>query len=162
MTKANDVNFLDLDSLDTISACDKGAEIELQHPVTKDPIGIFITILGKDSTVFREHIKDRVDSRIRQEALAERRGKPLPTPNSAQAELEATDLLTLCTVGWRQASKDENGNVVSKDTITHKKEELAFTTPNVKRLYQSLPWVRQQVDKAIGDMENFMPGSARI
>lgn len=150
MTKAK--TSLDLDSLDTGAACDKGAEIELKHPTTSEPLGLFVTILGKDSQVFREHVKQDVNARIRREALASKRGKDVAPPTAEEAEDKATELLVICTLGWRQ--RNEDGTF--KDTITYKGEELAFNVPNAKTVYTNLLWFRRQVDEAIGDLENFI------
>ena len=150
MTKAK--TSLDLDSLDTGAACDKGAEIELKHPTTSEPLGLFVTILGKDSQVFREHVKQDVNARIRREALASKRGKDVAPPTAEEAEDKATELLVICTLGWRQ--RNEDGSF--KDTITYKGEELSFNVPNAKTVYTNLLWFRRQVDEAIGDLENFI------
>jgi len=152
MTTKKTAAPLDLDALDTCAACDKGAEIELRHPTTGEPVGIFVTILGKDSEVFRQHVKEDVNTRIRRQALADKRGKDVAPPTAEEAEEKATDLLVVCTVGWRQRIEGDN----FKSTITYKGEELAFTVANAKKLYSNLLWFRRQVDEAIGDLENFM------
>lgn len=143
---------LDLASLDTSAACDKGAEIELRHPTTNEPLGLFVTVLGKDSQIFRDHVKQDVNARIRREALANKRGKDLPPPTAEEAEDKATELLVVCTLGWRQRVEGDK----FKETITFAGEELAFTVANAKRVYESLLWFRRQVDEAIGDLENFI------
>lgn len=148
---------LDLDSLDTGAACDKGAEIELKHPTTNAPLGIFVTILGKDSQAFREHVKQDVNERIRREALATKRGKDIAPPTAEEAEDKATELLVVCTLGWRQRVDVAEGETEKfKPTITYKGEELAFNVPNAKTIYSNLLWFRRQVDEAIGDLENFI------
>lgn len=140
----------DLAALNSSVACDKGAEIEILD-FERNPTGIFITVLGKDSQVFREHVKQDVNARLRREALANRRGKESPIPTAEEAEEKATELLILCTVSWRQ--KDSDGKF--KDTITYGDQELAFSVANCKLLYETLLPVRRQVDEAIGDLENF-------
>lgn len=152
MTTKAKTTSLDLDSLDTGTACDKGAEIELKHPTTSEGLGLFVTILGKDSQVFREHVKQDVNARIRREALASKRGKDVPPPTAEEAEEKATELLVICTLGWRQ--RNEDGSF--KETITYKGEELSFNVPNAKTVYTNLLWFRRQVDEAIGDLENFI------
>lgn len=152
MTKVVETTSLDLDALDTGAACDKGAEIELKHPTTGDSLGLFVTILGKDSQVFRDHVKQDVNARIRREALATKRGKDVPPPTAEDAEEKATELLVICTLGWRQRNSDGT----FKNTITYKGEELAFNVLNAKTIYTNLLWFRRQVDEAIGDLENFM------
>lgn len=133
---------LDLSALDTVAACDKGARIELRHPVTNEPLGVFITVLGKDSQAFRDHLRASINERLRREALAKRRGRDLEPMTVEVGEAEGIDLLVVCTVGW--------------EGVTYKGQPLEFNVPNARTLYADLPWVRKQVDEAIGDLENFM------
>jgi hypothetical protein len=146
----------DLAALDSGNACDKGAEIEIVDLENRST-GIFITVLGKDSQVFREHVKQDVNARIRREALASKRGKDVPPPTAEEAEAKATELLVICTLGWRQTVDTPEGEPEkSKATITYGNEELAFNVPNCKRIYETLLPVRRQIDDAIGDLENFI------
>ena len=61
---------LDLSTLDTTAACDKGAEFELTHPITSAPLNIFITVLGKDSTAFKEHLRESINEDLRRASMA--------------------------------------------------------------------------------------------
>ena len=149
MSKSN--NMIDLADMDTGAASDKGAEIELRHPTTHAKLGMFITVLGKDSEVFREHTKHRANERLRREAMADRTGKPLDPPTAEDAEEKAIELLVLCTTGWRQETDGK-----SEATLFYKGEHLTFTIANAKRLYAEQLWIRRQVDVAIGDLENFI------
>lgn len=141
----------DISALDTATACDKGAEIEIKNNEGAG-VGLFFRILGKDSQVFRDHVKQDVNARIRQEALAQRRGKDMPPPTAEEAEEKATELLVLCTLGWRQ----DKGDGTFKDTITYNGEELPFTVANAQKIYTSILPIRRQIDQAIGELENFM------
>lgn len=136
-------NKLDLATLDTVAACDKGAEIALRHPVTTAPLGVFISIVGRDSSVFKEYIRNRVNDKLRRDAMDKKRGRDEAVPTMEESEAESIELVTLCTTGWRN--------------VTYKGEELAFNVANALTLYKEMPWIRRQVDEAIGDLENFMP-----
>lgn len=140
---------MDLSTLDTVAACNKGAEVELLHPVSRAPLGVFVTVLGSDSDTFKELLRSRVDERIRREALARKRGRELETPTVAQREAESIETLCACTTGWRTGDEP---------TLTLHGEALPFSIPNAKRVYTDLLWVRKQVDEAVADLENFMPG----
>jgi hypothetical protein len=137
----------DLGSLNTSKGSDEGAEIELVHPVTGAPLGVFITVLGKHSEVFREAIRERTNANVRKRALAERRGKEPELPTAERMEADATELLILCTVSWRTGDKP---------TITFEGRELEFNVPNAKLIYEQLIWLRTQVDEAIGSLELFI------
>ena len=126
----------------TATACDTGYEFELLFPVSGDPTGAFITVVGKEGAAFQKFIRDRGNAKLREELALQRRGKEVPAITVEQIERDAIELLIACTVGWR-GLVDENG------------EELAFTHENAAKLY-SMRDYRMQVDEAIGDLGNFM------
>ncbi len=150
---------VDIAALDTVTASDKGAEIELVHPTGQQPLGLFVTVLGKHSQIFRDHVRERVNDRLKQEANAQRRGKTLPPPTAEDAEAKAIELLVLCTQGWRSQLRDEKGELIpgtESPNWTMGGEELPFSVSNAIRIYTNSIWIRQQVDEAVGDLENFI------
>ena len=159
MSKTTEVTItpFDLASLDTGAASDNGARIEIVHPTTKEGLGMFITVLGKHSQVFRDIIKERVDNRIKAESLAVQRGKSVPTKTAETVEREAVELLAACTIGWDTEVKDDEGEVVeTKPAWFFRGEWIEFNIPNAMRVFTDLLWIREQVDNAIGDLENFI------
>jgi len=138
----------DLGDLDTAKASDNGARIELVHPVTKEGVGLFFTVLGKHSHVFRDIIKERVDKRIKAAELAARRGKPAPSKTADEAESQAIELLVACTTHW------DSGE--GQDYWLLRGEKLPFNVPNAIKVYTEILWIREQVDEAIDDLENFI------
>lgn len=132
---------IDLASLDLTAAADKGFELELLHPVTKAPLGVFVGLVGKDSTVFREHVRRTANDRLRKQAMQQRRGKDVDVPTVEKIEAEAIELLAACTTGWRN--------------LEYRGVSLPFSAVNARVIYTDLPWIREQVDEAIGDLENF-------
>lgn len=139
MTKAA---MIDLSSLDTAAACDKGFELALVHPVTKAPVGAFITVVGKDSKTFDDFVKRQSNDRLRKQFQNQRRGKDADAPTVEQIETDAISLLVACTTAFRD--------------VTYKGAVLTFSEDNARLLYTEQKWVRAQVDEAIGDIENFM------
>lgn len=137
----------DIGSLDTVAACNAGAEIELRHPVTAAPLGVYINILGRDSEAFREHTRQSINERIRRDAVALKRGKDTEVRTLEQSRDENIDLLVVCTMGWRTGDKK---------VMIVKGEELPFNVPNAKRIYGTVPWIYEQINEAIGDLANFM------
>jgi hypothetical protein len=133
---------IDLASLDTAAACDKGFELELKHPITHEPIGAFISVVGKDSKTFDDFVRRQSNDRLRRSFQNQRRGKDAEAPTVEQIEADAISLLVACTIGWREI--ELNG------------AELPFNEANARKLYTEQKWVRSQVDEAIGDIENFM------
>lgn len=154
MTKATEAADIaakkpfDLGDLDTASASDKGARVEIVHPVTKDGVGLFVTVLGKHSQVFRDIVKDRVDRRIKEEAQANKRGKEVPPKTADEAERQAIELLAACTLAW------DSGE--GEPYWTLRGEKLSYNVPNAIKVYTEILWIREQIDEAIGDLENFI------
>lgn len=132
---------IDLSSLDTAVACDKGFELELRHPITKEPVGAFITVVGKDGKAFTDFNRSLANRNLRKDFERRRRAKDADAPKVEEIESEAINLLVACTTGFR--------NVSYKGAI------LTFSEENARTLYTEQKWVRAQVDEAIGDLENF-------
>jgi len=138
---------LDLASLDTVAACDAGAEIELTHPTTGQLLGIFVTVLGRDSQVFKEYTRQSINARLRKEAVNRKRGRDPEVATIEAAQEESLGALVACTQGWRTG--DEK-------TIQFKGEFLPFSHSNAMLIYKALPWIQHQVDEGIGDLANFL------
>lgn len=137
----------DLANMDTVAACNEGSEIELRHPVTNEPLGIFWTVYGVHSDTYREYWREIANERIRKEEMAKKRGRGSEILTAESVEEQGIDFLTVCSKGWRTGDKP---------TITLRNEELAFNVPNVKKVLSGFPWVRKQIDEGISDLENFM------
>jgi len=158
--KKPEIEMLDLASLDTIAASDAGARIEILHPVNKEPIGIFITLLGKHSTTFRELVREKINKRVKAESMASKRGKTLDPRTAEEVEAEALEMLVACTLSWETEiyegeGKDKKVKEV-KPTIFFDGQHLLFNHANGITVYSRMLWLREQIDDAIGDLENFI------
>jgi hypothetical protein len=89
---------LDLASLDTVAAANKGFELELVHPHTKEGLGQFITIVGSDSDQYKEYQNALTNARIKEQAINARTGKESPIRTVEQMYEEGTKLLAACTI----------------------------------------------------------------
>ena len=132
----------DLSSLDVVRSANDGVAIDILHPVTKEPLGITITVLGADSAAFKKLATDQNRRRL---AKMEKQGgfKPSAVTQDERDE-DAIELLAACTKAW-------NGVVL--DAVT-----LECNRDNAMGLYERLPWLREQIDVAIGDRANFIKG----
>lgn len=142
MEKTTAKKSTDLAQLDTTEACNKGHRFELISPADKTGTGIFITVLGKDSDVFREAIREQSDADNRRAADLRSRGLPPAVVSSAQRDANDTDLLVVATVSWE-------GMVLNGQPVE-------FNPANVKMIYTRFHWMRKQVDDHIGDVASFM------
>lgn len=132
---------LDLASLDTVAACNKGFELELLHPSSRKPLGMFITIYGKDSEVYNDIVHERINTTIRKRALEMRTGKDADIKTSQQIDEEEIELLVGCTISFR----DINFN-----------GPYEYSIANAIKLYKQMPWIKDQVNRAIADISNFI------
>lgn len=132
----------DLSNLNTKKACDQGSEIELKHPSTNEPLGMFVTILGKDSQEFRDFTREKTNIRLRKDAMSQKRGKDPEIRTVEGIETENIELLVTCTKGWRGIEKDG--------------VELPFTVQNAIMLYKEYPWAYEQINENIGLIDNFL------
>jgi len=137
----------DLSNLDTVKGSNSGFDVELYNPATNEDTGIVITVLGKDSDRFQEISKKQNKKRMdRMSKTGFRSGKIAP-PSQEEIEDNGLDLLAECTTGWRS----QDGNTIPLD-----KKDVPFSVEAAKALYTRFPWIREQVDTAIGDRANFI------
>jgi hypothetical protein len=144
---------VDILDLDTQTACDESVSVELLSPTDGKSTGIFISVVGKDSKICQDYSRDQIDDALRKAHRAKRRGKDIELQTSAKLKERELDFLVACTTGWSCVT---TGVKDLKKTITFGDEELAFSSPNAKKLYKRLPWVAVQMDEAIGDLSLFM------
>lgn len=147
----------DIDSLNTIEAANKGIEVPLRHDVSNRLLGLFVGVLGRDSDVFQGIVNDRRNEAIQQAALANKSGRDMELKTAEELDERGLELLIACTTHFRTELKNAKGETVGeKPAILCKGEWLTFNVPNAKRLYREYPWMRKQVDNAIGDISLFI------
>lgn len=132
-----------LELFDTVSACNKGFEVELLLPSGAGS-GIYITVLGRDSDEFKKYDHEQRDLMNRKLMQSRKRGQDIKLDSAEMSEEKAIDLLTRLTTGWRNMP-DLDGEGL-----------LDFNKENVAMVYTKFPSIRTQVDEASGDMQNFM------
>lgn len=137
---------LDLASLNTTNACNKGAEVQLKNPFDNTPLEMYITVLGSDSTEFKAFTRERTNIRLKKDALAQKRGKDAEIRTVEGIESENIDLLVTCMVGWRGIVLDAK---VSKD-------DLPFNVPNAIKVLKENSWIYSQINDAVGDIGLFV------
>ena len=143
---------IDIGDIDTVKGSNEGFDVELYHPGTNADIGIIITVLGKDSDEFqkitRQQNKKRMD---RMSKNGFRSGKVAP-PSQDEIDSDNLDMLAGCTTGWKVI--DDDG--VELGTMLLDGDEVPFSTENAKKVYKRFPWIKEQIDTAIGDRSNFI------
>ncbi|MDI6742661.1 MAG: hypothetical protein QMD11_07965 [Smithella sp.] len=136
---------IDLASLDTIKGSNKGFDVWICHPSTNEDLGIIIHVLGKDSDEYQQIIYAQNDKRVEMKIknagtyLTRRGYAGISTEEVAQGGIE---LLAGCTKSW-------SGVVLDGISID-------CTYDNAIMIYKRFPWIKEQVDTAIGDRANFI------
>lgn len=111
-------------------------EIEIKHPVTGEGTGVFITVAGLDSVLFRAARREQLQE------LINAKSKAIKTEvDFNKAEQDDINLLVKATVGWKG--------------VEEKGKPVEFTPENVARVYFEYAIIKEQVEKAIGDRSLF-------
>lgn len=119
-------------------------KVPLEHPVTREPLVekdtgelAHVLVVGPNSSAFNKAQKANQNRRLRL--------KPQQI-NADLLETEAVELLASCTTGWFLVNFE--GEPV----------DFPYTAENARALYRddSLTWIRNQVDRFLGDEGNFM------
>lgn len=135
-------NGLDLSALDTKKGAEEGFRIELRHPKTNEPlVGWWIHVLGSDSDTYQNQLREF--QRLRADVF-KRNMRVTYTPE--ERENEGLELLAAATRGW-------------SDKLMLDGAPLQFSQDAAKKLYARFPWIKEQVDAAVADRANFLPGN---
>jgi hypothetical protein len=136
---------IDLASLDTVAGANKGFDVKIYHPGTLADLGIVITVFGKDS---EEHQKvTRRQNKKRLDRLTKGGFRGMANLPPEETERDGIELLAACTKSWRTGEEP---------TILLRGENLTCTPQNAAMVYEDFPWLKDQVDTAIGDRANFL------
>ncbi len=146
---------MDLAKLDTVARANEGFELQLFNPGTMENLGIYITVLGRDSTEFRELQAEQNKKRMAK--LAKGGSFRMGAVNLTEVERDSIELLAACTKSWRQdVPGAAEGEATSLPTLTLDGQELACNAANATKLYTAYPWIREQVDAGVTDRANFI------
>lgn len=122
---------MELGDICTREAHEKGAEVNIAHPVTEEKTDFFITVLGPDSRAWRK---------ARKIALSE-----LYSAKSTGSEYDfEVEMLAAATISWRGLESDG--------------KPVEFSQEKCKKLYVDSPTTLDQVNAFIGDAQNFIKG----
>jgi len=131
---------VDLAAIDTVKGSNEGFNVRIYHPGTNEDLDISIIVLGKDSDTFQKISRAQNKKRVaKMQKGGFRNTTPVPIE---EIEQDGIDLLAACTTGW-------TGVIIEG-------KEIPFSTDNAVMVYERFPWIKEQVDTAIGDRANFI------
>lgn len=110
----------------------KTTDVEIYAP-DGSPTDIVITVYSKHSNEFKSAAQQLINKAPK--------NKNAPT-DLRRAERDSVKLLTNVTVSWKN--------------VEHNGKSVECTKENVEEIYTAHPWLRSQIDDAIGDDANFM------
>jgi hypothetical protein len=132
---------VDLSSIDTVKGSNDGFDVQIYHPGTNEDLGSTIKVLGKDSDKFIKVSRGQNKKRMAKMTKGGFRATAIPVE---EIEQDSLMLLAACTVGWVGVVVDGKA--------------LDFNEDNAVMVYERFPWIREQVDAAMGDRANFIKG----
>lgn len=121
--------MFDVNTIDLVPGAEQGAELQLRHPVTGDPIDIWVTVYGPDSRRAEES-----------RAALNRAASTDPNPQ-ADGKVRVAEARAKITMNWRG--------------MGWKGEELPFSYDNAVMVYTERQWIGDQVDSFHGRRANF-------
>ncbi len=133
--------MIDLSKIDTVKGSNEGFNIQIYHPGTMVDLEVKINVLGKDSDEFQKVSRSQSKKRMAKMSKGGFRAQNL-TPTTEEIEKDGLELLARCTTSWL-------GVVVEG-------KKLECNYENVIMVYERFPWIKEQVDTAIGDRANFI------
>jgi len=133
---------MDLMNLDTTTRAEAGAELEIKHPKTGKGIGFFLTIKGADSRAYKAALKDVM-----------KRATPETTSNEVKEAV-----LVACVTGWR-AEELVDGKMCACPVLLDGKE-IQFNEPNLKKVLDRMPTIRDQALAFQDARANFLPSAS--
>lgn len=123
----------------------ESAEITIKHPATGAPTDAAVTIAGPEHPKRKAILFDKQRKMRRQ---LTKTGK-LEFADPAEEEVEETDILAACTLGWKGIAVDG--------------KEVAYSREAAAKLYAdpALRWFRAQVKAAMDERELFIKPSGK-
>lgn len=97
----------DIESFDSVSECEKGAELELMHDDGITPVGIFLTVLGDQADVVAKHSRAASKRYLGGMKIAEKQKKETEFTEKMIDSSQANDIESALVriTGWRQVTK---------------------------------------------------------
>jgi hypothetical protein len=135
---------VDLSIFDTKTLADQGFDLDIADIRTGQPSGFRVRILGVDSEVMQQRIRDEAE-RIAEAMKRDQRLNETPEESRARR----IERLVLATVGW-----SDNAVILG--------EAFPFSADNARRLYTDprFPHIREQVERGIQNRVNFLRAPA--
>jgi hypothetical protein len=118
--------------------------VEIRHPATSEPIGLTINLRPPTHPDVKA-----VNRKLMNETLKARGGKL----TAEKLEANSMDRLVAATESFAWGAGADG------EPASWNGEKLEATHANVRNVYTKAPWIKQQVDEALGDEASFFRGA---
>lgn len=142
----------DFETLDLAATAETPFEFELEHPETKEGLGVFISVIGSESDTFQRYIRAEGNKARAKAFERQRKGKTLEPSKVEEDEDMAIRAVATCIKAWRTVKAGK-----SEPVIYWGGRKLECDQTNAFDWLKRFRWVRDQVNKATGDINNFLP-----
>ncbi|MEH6495969.1 MAG: hypothetical protein V7740_09530 [Pseudomonas marincola] len=126
--------MFDIAELDVGTCAEKGAKLELRHPVSHEILGVSLWLRGTDAPSYRQVVRRQIDQQI----------------TDAKADLTAVELenrhlerLVAATLKW--------------ENVSYHGQALQCTAVNAEKVFREQIWIREQVTQFVEDRGHFLP-----
>lgn len=140
---------MDIRVLDIIGTATKGYELEVINPVSGNPLGLKITVVGAmtpaykdDMQILMADIEDYRDSLKIDDAKSKTAKAELQNKLSKYDDQKTAEFLARYTKSW--------------DGMIEDGKPVEFNQVNASRVYLEYPVIRGQVQKAMTSLANFI------
>ena len=124
---------MDLTQFDVVSPANEGVWMNLEHPVTGEPLDVRIKLAGIDSDYYKKELRKQQNKKFK---------KGFRKLSAEELEADTIELLVACTLDW--------------EGVELEGQALECNPENVRKIYKRFPWIREQVDNFINDRANFL------
>ena len=124
---------MDLTQFDVVSPANEGVWMNLEHPVTGEPLDVKIKLAGVDSDYYKKELRKQQNKKFK---------KGFRKLSAEELEADTIELLVACTLDW--------------EGVELEGQALECNPENVRKIYKRFPWIREQVDNFINDRANFL------
>lgn len=118
---------------DISSITPRSRKLDVRHPATKQKIGLQLDLRPDTDPAVRDVVRKQTNERLQGER-----------PDAERLEANRLDMIVAAVSGW-----DWQGDA------NFEGKKPSFSEPSVRQVLTRLPWIRDQIDIALGDSAAF-------
>jgi hypothetical protein len=104
MTQTKKTDPIDITAFDSMKDSEAGYDLELKQPDGMTGTGVVVTVIGRHSDVVMTFNRKRLNKALRDQQIAEKRGKPIEL-SAEKLRDEAIEDAALRVTGWKNVKQ---------------------------------------------------------